>query len=552
MLSRSKRFLDWKTGKNMMNVYNHLPCSSFCKITGTPKLDDSPTMTESPELPGWVKFSGEENPLVENPEGDFLIPKLPYWVENSKLQDQISDIKSIVSDITESDVDKVSKILKNRFHSPDEVFETLNGCSVSLSKGLVDQILTRFSNDWIPALGFFNWAKSQVGFEASSDLYTSMVDLLGKCKRFDVMWELVEEISHLEGYVLLPTMTRVMRRLAKAGKYEDAIDAFRKIEQFGGSKDVETLNALMNALVKENSVEHAQNVYLEFRNCIPPNSHTFNTLIHGWCKARQMERAWSALKEMEEHGLRPDAVSYTCFVESYCRDKDFRKVDEILEVMQEKGCAPSAVTYTIVMHALGKAKEINEALKVYEKMKQGSCVPDSSFYSSLIFVLTKAGRLKDAHEVFEDMPKQGVYPDVLTYNTLITAACEHSQEENALKFLREMEKSGCKPDLRTYAPLLKMCCRMKRMKVLSFLLNHMFENDVSLELGSYTLLVRGLCKGGELEHACSFFEKMVSRGFVPMDCTSEMLTKELEKKGMGKLKVRIDELILLAKSSRRM
>ncbi|GMP56359.1 hypothetical protein CsSME_00020882 [Camellia sinensis var. sinensis] len=530
-------------------VYNF-----FCNTTESPKIDDSPTIPESPELPTWVKFSEKTNPQLENPDEDFVLPSVSYWIDNHKLHHQTTHIKikSIVSDIIDSDLNKISKVLKNRFQSPDDVIQALNCCccSVDLSESVVEQILKRFSNDWIPAFGFFNWGKFQMGFEYSGELYNSMVDILGKCKKFEVMRELVEEMDQFEGYITLITMTKVMRRFAKAYRYEDAIEAFRRIERFGLSKDVEAMNALMDALVKENSVEHAQDVYLEFKNCIPPNSHTLNVLIHGWCKVRQMERARETMGDMEKLGFHPNVISYTCFVEAYCREKDFRKVDVILEEMQEKGCPPNAVTYTIVMHALGKAKEIGEALKVYEKMKKDGCVLDSPFYSSMIYILSNAGRLKDAREVLDDMPNRGVIPDVLTYNTMISAACEHSQEENALKLLQEMEKNQCKPDLKTYAPLLKMCCRKKRMKVLFFLLKHMFENDVSLDLGTYSLLVRGLCKSGKLEHACSFFEETVLRGFVPKVSIYEMLREELKRKGMEKAKEQVEELMLQARSER--
>ncbi|KAL6968751.1 hypothetical protein U1Q18_034544 [Sarracenia purpurea var. burkii] len=538
----------YKNGSfNFDGVYNFL-CNSFSNTSELPKTDESPITTESPDLPSWVKFSEKDNQQVGDSDDDFVLPTGSYWVDNNKVQDQRTEIKRTVGDIIDSDVDRISKILKNQFQSPGDVTEALNGSTANVSESFVDQILKRFSNDWALALGFFNWAKSQTGFEHSTDLYNSMVDILGKCKKFDFMWGLVDEMSRSEVSVTLVTMTKVFRRLAKACRYKDAIEAFGRVERFGVSKDAASMNALLDALVKENSVEHAQDVFSEFKNQISPNSQTFNILIHGWCKARQVEKARNAMGEMERLGLPPDVISYTCFIESYCREKDFRKVDAVLEEMQEKGCSPNSVTYTIVMHALGKAKEVNEALKVYEKMRQSGCVPDPSFYSSLIHVLSKAGRLKDAREVFDDMSKQGVNPDVLTYNTMITTACEHSQEENALGLLGEMEKSRCKPDLRTYTPLLKMCCRKKRMKMLSFLLEHLFENDVSLELGTYSLLVRGLCKCGELERACLIFEEMVLRGFVPMDCTSEMLRKELERKGMEKEKAGIHQLILKARS----
>lgn len=89
------------------------------------------------------------------------------------------------------------------------------------------------------------------------------------------------------------------------------------------------MNALMDALMKENSVEHAQDVYMEFKNHIPPNSHTFDVLIHGWCKVRQLEKARDTMAEMEKNGVLPDVISYTCFIELYCREKDFREVDAV-------------------------------------------------------------------------------------------------------------------------------------------------------------------------------------------------------------------------------
>ena len=64
-------------------------------------------------------------------------------------------------------------------------------------------------------------------------------------------------------------MAKVRRGLAKAGRYEEAIEAFRRIECFGVNKDVAALNTLMDALVKEQSID----VYLEFKNHIPLNFH---------------------------------------------------------------------------------------------------------------------------------------------------------------------------------------------------------------------------------------------------------------------------------------
>nr|XP_023907754.1 pentatricopeptide repeat-containing protein At3g22670, mitochondrial-like isoform X1 [Quercus suber]XP_023907755.1 pentatricopeptide repeat-containing protein At3g22670, mitochondrial-like isoform X2 [Quercus suber] len=506
-------------------------------------MTDSTQLTESPELPSWVKFSDTQNPSNPDSDDDFVIPSLARWVDNYKFHDHSQVVKQMLSENTETEVDKICKILKNRYPSPDNAAEALNGSGFIASNSLVEQLLKRFSNDWVPAFGVFAWAKMQTGYRHSHEVYDSMVDILGKAEQFHTVWELVEEMNELGGYVTLVTMSKVMRRLAKAGKYKEAIEAFRKIEMFGVSKDTTSMNVLMDALVKEGSVEDAHDVFLTFKKVIPLSAHTFNVLIHGWCKARKLDHAKKAMEDMEKHGFQPDVFSYTCFIEAYCREKDFRKVDKILEEMKDKGCRPSEVTYTIVMHALGKAKRLNEALEVYEKMKRNGCVPDASIYSSLIFILGKSGRLKDARDVFEDMTKQGVSRNALTYNTLISCYCVHLQEEAAMKLLQQMEEDTCKPNLKTYGPLLKICCQKKRMKVLYFLLDHMFRNDISPEVGTYSLLVHGLCKNGKLEHACLFFEEMVLKGMVPKDCTYKMLTEGLEGKNMTKAKEHIEKLM---------
>ncbi|XP_057252127.1 pentatricopeptide repeat-containing protein At3g22670, mitochondrial [Beta vulgaris subsp. vulgaris] len=534
--------------QNITSGTNYL-CASFCTVLGSPNAADSLDIVESPELPNWIKFCEHETPSVAESDDDFVLPKIAKWADTQKLHaDHSKHVKHIVGEIVDSDVNRLAEVLKGWFESPDAVGDALAEHSqIPLSESLVEKILLRFRNNWIPAFGFFRWAKDQTGYMHTDKCYNMMVDILGMSKKFDLMWELVEEMHKVEGFVSIFTMTKVMRRLSRAGKCDAAVETFEKFELFGLTKDTRAMNILLDSLVKEKNVERAHKVFLELKDKVAPDSRTFNILIHGWCKTRKFNEARKVMEEMEKHGCGPDVASYTCFVEYYCQEKDFRKVNEIFDEMQRKGCPPNVVTYTIYMLALGKAKEINESLEIYEKMKQDGCVPDVSFYSALIFVLSNSGRFRDACDIFKDMEKQNVAPDVVTYSTMISSACAHSKEEYALELLKEMEEKSCRPNVQTYTPLLIMCCTKKRMKVLKYLLDDMFLKNVSVDLSIYSLLVDRLCKNGKLEHACSFFELMVLKGMVPRDNTYQLLMKKLEQKGMGKAKQQIEKLMLKAK-----
>ncbi|XP_021720033.1 pentatricopeptide repeat-containing protein At3g22670, mitochondrial-like [Chenopodium quinoa] len=530
--------------------YRRPICASFCTFPESPNAADTLNVVESPELPNWIKFCEHEDPSVVESD-DFVLPKIAEWADTQKLHvDHSKYVKHMVGEIVDSDVNRLAEVIKGQSELPNAVGYALAECGqIDLSESLVEKILQRFRNDWVPAFGFFKWAKDQTGFMPTDKCYNMMVDILGMSRKFELMWELVDEMHKLGGLVSIVTMSRVMRRLSKAGKYDDAVETFKKFEHYGMIKDTTALHIIMDTLVKEKNVERAQEVFLEFKDEIALNCRTFNILIHGWCKARKHNEARKIMEVMEKHGCLPDVASYTCFVESYCQEKDFRKVDEILNEMQQKGCPPNVVTYTIFMLALGKAKEINESLEIYQKMMQNGCVPDSSFYSALIFILSNSGRFKDACDLFNDMPKQNVAPDVLTYNTMISSACAHSKEEYAFELLKEMEEKSCRPNLQTFIPLLKMCCVQKRMKVLKYLLDYMFLKNISVDFSTYCLLVDRLCKSGKLEHACSFVELIILKGMVPKDNTYQLLMEKLEQKGMVKAKQQIESLMLKAEVS---
>ncbi|KFK39555.1 hypothetical protein AALP_AA3G259300 [Arabis alpina] len=522
-------------------------CERRFLVTSNAFSESTVVAAESPELPSWIKDFLSNKPSSSNlvtDDEDFVIPSLAGWVEGQKFSggEEVNVTKKPMEDI-----DKVCEFLNKKDASHWEVVKELSGCDVEVSESLVLQVLRRFSNGWNQSYGFFIWAKSQTGYVHSGKSYNAMVDVLGKCRNFDLMWELVNEMMKCQecGIVTLDTMSKVMRRLAKSGKYSEAVDAFLEMEKsYGVKTDVNGMNSLMDALVKENSIEHAHEVFLKLFDIIKPDSRTFNILIHGFCKARKFDDARTIMDLMKVTEFSPDVVTYTSFVEAYCREGDFRRVNEILEEMRENGSKPNVVTYTIVMHSLGKSRQVAEALGVYEKMKEDGCVPDAKFYSSLIHILSKTGRFKDAAEIFEDMTKQRVPRDVLVYNTMISAAVHHSRDEMALRLLKKMEEEeSCSPNIETYAPLLKMCCQKKKMKLLGVLLHHMVKNDVSIDVATYILLIRGLCMSGKVEEACLFFEEAVRKGMVPRDSTCKMLVEELEKKGMAETKFKIQSLV---------
>ncbi|XP_010269891.1 PREDICTED: pentatricopeptide repeat-containing protein At3g04130, mitochondrial isoform X2 [Nelumbo nucifera] len=449
-------------------------------------------------------------------------------------QRQCQDSTSRVESYLEKVVNKV-RVGSNENEFLQYLLQDQSCCSIQLSDQLVDKLLNIFEDDWRSALGLFRWAGSRPTYKHSPEVYNKMVDILGKMKQMDRMWLLVEEM-HKECVITLTTMAKVMRRLAGAGRWEDAMRAFDRLDSFGLEKNTESMNLLLDTLCKENNVELAREAFLKLKSHITPNSHTFNIFIHGWCKANKVDEAHWTIQEMKGHGCHPCVISYSTIILAFCRQSNFRKVYEILDEMEAQGCPPNIVTYTTIMYSLAKSDEFDEALQIHKRMKSVGCKPDTLFYNALIYILGRAGQVQDAVRVFEvDMPMNGVLPNSSTYNTMISMFCHHSEEQNALNILKQMEMSAtCKPDLQTYSPLIKMCFKTGRTDgLLSNLLNDIVnKHHLSIDLSIYTLMIHGLCRANKCEWAYLIFEEMRSKEIIPRYQTCCLLLDEVKQKNM--------------------
>ncbi|KAJ1422582.1 Tetratricopeptide-like helical domain superfamily [Sesbania bispinosa] len=245
--------------------------------------------------------------------------------------------------------------------------------------------------------------------------------------------------------ITLNTIAKVMRRFVGAGQWADVVRIFDDLQTLGLEKNTKSMNLLLDTLCKEKFVEQTREIFLELKQHIAPNAHTFNIFIHGWCKVGRVDEAYWTIQEMKGYGFRPCVISYSTIIQCYCQEHNFNRVYELLDEMQAQDCSPNVVTYTIIMFALAKAEKFDEALLLVERMMSARCKPDATY----IFK--------------EAMPKAGVAPNTSTYNSMISMYCHYAQEKMAFDILKEMEDSGSLAD---------------RCKWAFFLFEEMIDQDI--------------------------------------------------------------------------
>ncbi|XP_072952719.1 putative pentatricopeptide repeat-containing protein At5g43820 [Typha angustifolia] len=297
-------------------------------------------------------------------------------------------------------------ILKGPNGTVEDVIQSLKSdqfCPrIQITPQLVDSLLQKFGDDWKSASGFFEWVRLQFDYKHTPYACNKLVDLLGKMKQMDRMWDLVHNMHH-EGSVTLETIAKIMRRLAGARRWKDAIALFDNLESMGFERDTESMNLLLDTLCKEKKVEVAHEAYQVIKDHIPPDAYTFNIFVHGWCSARRIDEAMWTIQEMRGRGFKPSVITYSTVLQAYCNQGNFRKVYELLDLMVSEGCPPNVVTYTTIMNSLAKSGKLDEALGITQRMKSSGCDLDTLFYNSLINILGRAGQLHEASQIFETL-----------------------------------------------------------------------------------------------------------------------------------------------------
>ncbi|KAF4371237.1 hypothetical protein F8388_020964 [Cannabis sativa] len=207
---------------------------------------DSTQLTESLELPSWVKAvvpsktSTDEDDNEE--DDDFVIPSLAHWVESPsrKLVVELEAREQLFNKTIESDIDKLSNVLNKRYASPRKVAQELDGCGDLNLSGSFD--LGRNTN----------------------------------------------------------------RRLARAHLYEEAIAAFKGMERLGISKDVSgtvnttSFNILVRGWCKVRMFDTARKVMEDMeKNGYQLNAFTYTCFVESYCREKDFRNVDGILDEMK-------------------------------------------------------------------------------------------------------------------------------------------------------------------------------------------------------------------------------------------------------------
>lgn len=439
------------------------------------------------------------------------------------------------------DADSISQILLHQ-HNPFHAMESsLQLHGVSLSTDLLHQSLLRLRHRSKVAIALFNYAKSLPSPPLTPTSYNLLIDILGKVRQFDVVWQLVVEMDQNNCPPSTTTFLILVRRLIAAGLTRQAIRTFDDMDSFVDQKagNME-YSYLLDMLCKYGYVKIAMEIFNRRKSSgvFGPDAKMYTILIYGWCKIGRIDMGERFLNEMIERGIEPNVVTYNVLLNGLCRraslhpdgrfERTLRAADKVFDEMRGRGIEPDVTSYSIVLHVYSRAHKPELSLdKLRMMMERGIC-PSMATYTSVIKCLCSCGRIDDAEVLLTEMVRGGVSPSAATYNCFFKEYRGRKDVESAIRLYRKMKEDNlCAPTMHTYNILISMFMRFDHMGMVKEIWEDMKKGGTGPDLDSYTLLVHDLCKKQRWREACKYFVDMIEKGFLPQKITFETLYRGL-------------------------
>ncbi|XP_060190572.1 pentatricopeptide repeat-containing protein At5g15010, mitochondrial-like [Lycium barbarum] len=422
------------------------------------------------------------------------------------------------------DLETIEAILKEPGIHAAQVHNKLEQCGVRPTHNLVTVVLSRVRNNWEVAFTFFVWASKQTGYVHCVRQYHSMISILGKMRKFDTAWSLIDEMrgrNNRPSLVNSQTLLIMIRKYCAVHDVGKAISTFYAFKRFKLEVGIAEFQDLLSALCRYKNVKDAEHLLFCNKNVFLLNTKSLNIILSGWCLAlddlSEGKRIWRLMKE---RGIPRDVFSYCSIMSCYSRAGRLNVVLKLFDEMKLCGVAPDVKVYNAVIHALAKGRLVKQARIVMNTMEVNGLTPNAVTYNSLIMPLCKARLLDEAREVFNEMIERGIHPTVRTYHALLRSV---RTGEEVFEHLQKMNSMGCIPTHDTYIMLIRKFCRWCQLDNVFKLWDEMSKIGLDHDRSSYIVLIHGLFLNGKLEESYKYYQEMKQKGLLPEPKIDEML-----------------------------
>ncbi|KAK4258959.1 hypothetical protein QN277_005348 [Acacia crassicarpa] len=433
--------------------------------------------------------------------------------------------------------------------------------SSKITHSLFLQILLKTQTHPQISLGFFHWAKSNLGFHpdlksqchviriaVGSGLYPPAKPLLDSLIREYPASAIAETmVTASKGrtrYSSSVVLSFVIERYSQKGLFMEGLEVFRLMRLHGCTPTARSCNALLDALQRENKIQLGWCLYgalIRFgyrlgrstlsivAQMLSENgkfdaigrlldsgifdSKIYNLVIGGYSDKGDFKSAFDALNEMNTRKLTLDFVTYGSILDGACKFDDVEVVERIINIMVEKGLlakSSSSFNYDLVV------KKLSDIGKTYaaEMFFRRSCNENISLqdvtYGCLLRALSRDRRIREAISVYTIASQRDLALDCGNYQEFVNFLCQDDQyvEVEVFELLKDIVRRGFDPSSSNLSKFMTSLCNKGRWREAEDLLSTLLDRGIVPDSSFCSLLMKHYCKIRKVDSGIELHCKM--------------------------------------------
>ncbi|KAI5805597.1 hypothetical protein DFH27DRAFT_551951, partial [Peziza echinospora] len=260
----------------------------------------------------------------------------------------------------------------------------------------------------------------------------------------------------------LPNETKIRDVLASYGlppQFADqVVNAATSLESTTYFANLRALQEEIKMLTSKRDLTALKALYEEGKTTASPpfKEHQYNMFILAFASVNHFESATRVWNDLLAAGIEPGIHSWNALLMGCGKARDLKLLMTLWNKMVDAGITPDTFLWTTKVHALFSAGFMQEGLESLRTMFSAkNSKPNLNTINAAIDGLLRNHHLVEARKMLDfAVSKLGIQPDVVTYNTLLKGYMGKGDIKESFKVLEAMESESVQPDVVTCTIIL--------------------------------------------------------------------------------------------------
>ncbi|KAI7997804.1 Pentatricopeptide repeat-containing protein [Camellia lanceoleosa] len=352
------------------------------------------------------------------------------------------------------------------------------------------------------------------------------------------------EISKQDLFPDTCTYTILICGMCRNGLVGEAQEIFNEMEKVGCFPSVVTFNALIDGLCKDGDLDEAHLLFYKMEIGRNPSlflrlsqgtdrvldSASLQTMVAKLCDSGLILKAYKLLMQLADSGVLPNITTYNILINGFSKARNINGAFKLFKELQLKGHSPDSVTYGTLIDGLQRVDREEDAFGVFDQMKKNGCMPSSAVYKSLMTWSCRKKKISVAFSIWLKYLRSLPGRD----EEAIKVAEEHFEKgelEKAVRGLLELDFKVKDFDSAPYTIWIIGLCQARKLDEALKLFSILAERGINISPPSCARLIHSLCKEENLDEAIIIFCYTMEKGYMLMPRICNQLLKCLLSKG---------------------